>query len=316
MVLPAATADHYRQQQRLTAEVVVAARRAWGRLESADFDRRWETVRARLAALLAAGQVAAAQSSDRYVSEVLDELSIEAPASGEVNARAFGVSASDGRPTVSLLDGAMVAAKRGASLDVGRAWLEMAVQTQLADASRGATGVAIAARPDVGGYVRMLNPPSCSRCAVQAGKFFRWNAGFLRHPRCDCRHIPANEDIAGDLTTDPKVYFDSLSEADQDAIFTKSGAQAIRDGADVGQVVNSRRGMFRAGDVRATREGTTTRGFAGRRIGGPTDRTLRPGRSRSATTVTAVRPMPEQIYAEARDREHAIELLQRFGFLA
>src|SRR5690606_41194169 len=44
-----------------------------------------------------------------------------------------------------------------------------------------------------GGYVRMLNPPSCSRCAILAGRWFRWNDGFLRHPRCDCVHIPAKD---------------------------------------------------------------------------------------------------------------------------
>lgn len=60
---------------------------------------------------------------------------------------------------------------------------------------------------------------------------------------CDCRHIPCTEDVADDLRTDPKAYFDSLSESEQSRIFTKSGAKAIRDGADMGRVVNARRGM-------------------------------------------------------------------------
>lgn len=60
---------------------------------------------------------------------------------------------------------------------------------------------------------------------------------------CDCRHIPCPEAVADDLTTDPRAYFDSLSGPEQERIFTRSGAKAIRDGADMGRVVNARRGM-------------------------------------------------------------------------
>lgn len=293
MSLPQAAADHYRQQQRLTTAVVANARRVWGRMDERDFDRAWMPVRGRLTALMVAGQVAAASASERYVNEVVDELGIDADPVAAVNARAFGASASDGRPLSSLLDGAIVSAKQQGSLDAGQAWLDMAVQTQMADASRGATGTAIAARPTVTGYTRMLNPPSCSRCAILAGRFYRWNAGFDRHPRCDCRHIPATEDVAGDLTTDSRVYFDSLDSAEQERIFTKSGARAIRDGADINQVVNARRGMYRAADgSRRTRSGTargTARGQA--------------------------RPMPEHIYQAATSRAEAIQMLRRAGYL-
>lgn len=42
--------------------------------------------------------------------------------------------------------------------------------------------------------------------------------------------------------TGPGDYFESLDRAEQDKIFTKAGAQAIRDRADINQVVNARRG--------------------------------------------------------------------------
>src|SRR5699024_3123647 len=98
--------------------------------------------------------------------------------------------------------------------------------------------------PQVTGYVRMINPPSCDRCAILAGKRYLWNEGFLRHPNCDCIHIPASENVAGDFRTDPYEYFKSLSESEQDRIFGKANAEAIRDGADIFQVTNTRmRGM-------------------------------------------------------------------------
>lgn len=105
----------------------------------------------------------------------------------------------------------------------------------------------------------------------------------------DCIHIPCREDSADDLRTDPKAYFNSLSAAEQDRLFTKAGAEAIRSGADMARVVNARRGMQVAGDGRAY-----TTEAAGRRP----------------------RLMPEQIYREAgTDRAEALRLLRLHGYI-
>jgi hypothetical protein len=128
---------------------------------------------------------------------------------------------------------------------------------------------------------------------VLAGKFFRWNTGFQRHPRCDCRHIPSKENIAGDVTTDPYEYFHSLSKIDQDKWFTPSGAQAIRDGSDIFQVVNSRRGLQPGGLV--TKEGTSRAGNFGR------------GRPPRLT--------PEGIYSQGLPRDETLRLLERNGYI-
>jgi hypothetical protein len=110
--------------------------------------------------------------------------------------------------------------------------------------------------------------------------------------RCDCIHIPAREDSADDLRTDPKRYFQSLSAAEQDRVFGKAGAESIRHGADLSQVVNARSGMYSAGGMQLTSTAAATRGAAG------------------------VRLMPEQILREANgDRTEAIRLLKRFGYL-
>jgi hypothetical protein len=188
------------------------------------------------------------------------------------------------------------------------------VVTQVQDAARAAAGVSIAARPHIG-YVRMLNPPSCSRCVIQAGKFFRYNEGFQRHPRCDCRHVPSLENVAGDLTTNPVAYFDSLSTAEQDRLLGKANAEAVRRGANIIQIVNAYRrtsGMQVAGvppikTIRGdkyTTEGTTRRALAAKQQVA----LRRNGRSQ-------LRLMPESIFEIAKDREDAQRLLRLYGWV-
>jgi hypothetical protein len=111
---------------------------------------------------------------------------------------------------------------------------------------------------------------------------------------CDCRHIPAVEDGADDLRTDPQAYFRSLSRTDQARYFGTGGAEAIRLGGDIGQVVNAERGA--AGMY--TTEGTTKRGLAGSRLQGEP------------------RLTPEAIVAAyGDDREGAIEALFQAGYI-
>src|SRR5690606_6627480 len=101
------------------------------------------------------------------------------------------------------------------------------------------------------GYVRMVNPPCCPRCAILAGRWYRWSAGFQRHPRCDCVHIPSRESVAGDLRTDPEALF----REGKIRGLTEAETQAIRDGADMARVVNVKRsGIYTAGGRRYTRE--------------------------------------------------------------
>lgn len=304
-MLPRASRDHYQRQQALGAAVLRGSRRQWASM-SFDFDRSWPDIRSRLVALAVAAQLAATRDANAYVDEVLDETGQANNPVAVLRPPGFVGTSSDGRDIETLFDGAIVAAKgavaAGATapdaLTRGGQWLDMTMRTLVADAGRTASGVAIAVRPDVGGYVRMLNPPSCSRCVVLAGQFYRWNDGFQRHPGCDCRHIPSSENIAGDITTDPSAYFKSLGEAEQDQTFGKAGAQAIRDGADIAQVVNARR---------ANTTYTTDLGFF-----------TREGTTRGAQRIRGVvRPMPETIYTMAGgDRGQAIELLRRYGYIA
>lgn len=307
MPLPQAALDHYRAGQQLSVVTIANARRLWQSM-GGDFGAGWELIRPRLVQLLTSAQVSAASAAEPYVVEVLAETGQTARRVAAVNPFGLAGVAADGRPLPTLLDGALVATKgavsRGATvseaLSVGGRWLDMAVHTAVRDADRAATSVAITARPEIQGYVRMVNPPACSRCIILAGRWYRYDAGFNRHERCDCSACPASEDVAGDLLTDPKVLFQSLSTEQQDSIFTAAGAKAIRDGADMNQVVNARRGLTVAGSRLTTTEGTTKRGFAGKRM-----------RANGQT----VRLMPEAIAELARDRTEAIELLRSNGFL-
>lgn len=292
----------------------------WAQVDPANLTTSWGSFLSRLLVILRGAQVAAASTADTYVSEVLQAQGFNVPAAGRVAATALSGVASDGRPLETLLVNPVIATKemirRGVDLPramaTGHATLEMALRTQVADAGRVAAGVAVTTRAGIE-YVRMLNPPSCSRCVILAGRVYRFNDGFERHPRCDCIHIPTRGEEAANsegLISDPKAYFESLTESEQDKAFTHDGAQAIRDGADMNQVVNARRGaagLAPAGaritneekaaigsgrlattnvygqEVFLTAEGTTRRGIAGKRL------IARSGETRTADAGTVTR---------------------------
>jgi hypothetical protein len=301
MTVQQIAAGRYRRMAKLARHTAAEVMKLWRRVNPDRLDLTWVAPATDALRIIAAAQLTAAGEADMYVTATLLSQHIDPAAAGKVVPQAFAGIASDGRSLLDLLGEAPIVAKatitRGGDTDramaAGAVWLDMAVRTQVADAGRAAEGTAIAARAAVSGYVRMLEPPSCSRCVILAGTWYRWNAGFERHPRCDCRHIPAAEDTAGAQTTDPRRYFDSLSADEQDRAFTRAGAQAIRDGADLAQVVNARRGMKTAGGRLITTESTTRHGRAVRG-----------------------RPMPEQIYRDAGgDRDEAIRLLKQHGYL-
>lgn len=134
------------------------------------------------------------------------------------------------------------------------------------DMARSALTTAMFAEPSVTWYTRILRGISCARCAVLAGRKYRVSA-FRRHPRCDCFMAPAVGDADG-WTTDPMDYFRGLSGATQDAVFTTAGARAIREGADISQVVNAYDGVTTVLGFRTTTSGVTSRGLAGQRLAG------------------------------------------------
>lgn len=235
-------ADHYARQQKISASGLRLARR----LRTSDL--------ARLTAGVAAFQILAAQDAKDSFGGILSEQDIDADALGATNPRALAGFTSSG-----LALGAVLDKVRGPQVPTYA--FDRFVLTQVQDAARQAIALEMAVTPTVTGYVRMLNPPSCSRCVILAGKFYRRNEGFLRHPRCDCRHIPSRESLAGDLTTDPVTYFDALPTAEQDATFTQAGAEILRrtDGHEQRQQLMGRLTNTRWGVRTSQREDTRNR---------------------------------------------------------
>lgn len=153
------------------------------------------------------------------------------------------------------------------------------VASLVQDAGRAAQLVDSTARPRVV-HVRHLNLPSCSRCAVLAGRVYRFSDGFQRHPGCDCVMIPTTV-AAPDLTYDPAA----LVRTGQVTGLSKADQKALADGADFNQLVN----------IRTRKAGLRQSGEALTRAG---------------------RPTPAGIYRIAGDdRDQALALLGEYGYI-
>jgi hypothetical protein len=291
---PAQLADAQRTRlQTLAVAAATRLRERWALLDAANLSGSWAELLPGALQVMAAAQALAVLQAQQYVVAATGE---DGPA---LQSGAWAGVAADGRDLATLLALPVITTKQGLAaglpldraLGRGLAQLDLIGRTEVADAGRTATGVGIAARPRTYGSVRVVNPPACARCIVLAGRVYRWSEGFQRHPACDCSMSPISSP-EGRNQPEPRELFGSMTRAQQDAAAgSRSDAQAIRDGADIGRVVNAQRGMYEAGGRKFAAEGVK----------------LRQG---------GVRLRPEQIYREARgDRAEAIRLLRRFGYI-
>ena len=287
---------HYRRQAALARRAAADLDRLWRRVTPDEIARSWAAQSLPAVGVLRSAMMLAAASSSAYVDDVAGEYGLRDTPDGRPIAAAFGETASDGRDLASLIYHPAVAAleaiRDGASprraLAAGRLSLDLIVRTQVADAGRTADQAAIVTRRSMTGYVRMVVGKTCPRCLILAGKRYEWNQDFQRHPRCDCRHAPVAEDVPDDVRTDPKAAFAAMSRDEQDRLFGKAGAESIRAGAGMAQVVNVRSGMYTAGGHSYT----------------------------TAAAGSRPRLMPEQIYREAgTDRDEAVRLLRLHGYI-
>lgn len=185
------SADRYARDQRAEIGAAVSAVRRQWRHMGPEFDESYRVIEPVLLDVVMTAQERVAAGAQEYVPAVLEETgqvrAVE-PRARVSTSPMVGV-AGDGRPLDSLLYeaviGAKVAVSEGATASQALAersrWLTLAVGTVLSDTARQSESLAMGVRP-VGGYVRMLNPPSCSRCAILAGRWYRKSAGFARHP--------------------------------------------------------------------------------------------------------------------------------------
>lgn len=188
-------------------------------------------------------------------------------------------AAADGRAAVEpLLTGA--ASVGWLDKAATQAAFDRLVVSLIADASRTAAHVDLATRRHVTGYVRSLRPPTCSRCAVLAGRVYPYSSGFQRHPSCDCLMTPTNQTVGPQLVTDP-------DEAVRNGMvrgLSKADRQAFDAGGDLSQIVN----------VRRKAAGLT---------------------SGSSVVARVDRLTPAGIYRIASDKAEALSLLKRYGYV-
>lgn len=281
--------SHYRAQQRVTLRAVQAIRAVF---------RRSPTVEP-IARVVSAYQVASATTSATTIASFADSAVPLARPAAFAGYTAAGFPLSD--PLATILDRVNADIEDAAAKVL--ADLDRFVASEVAEAGRSASQVEFVARPDWTNYVRLLNPPSCARCAILAGRVYRDLDAFQRHPLCDCVMVPVTDwQEAHDegLISSAQDLFESgdlrgLSQAD---------AQAVSDGADIAQVVNAQSGMatadlFSQGRMKVTTTGTTKRAAW-----------------RKANPNRPYRLRPEAIYALAKgDRAEAIRLLRLYGYL-
>jgi hypothetical protein len=313
--------SHYRWQASLSQKVMAIVRRLWAEVDPSDIAGSFEKIFSKLLEVIAQAQQQAAVAGASYVGAALAAQQVTPDPLGALVAASLAGIASDGRRLDTLVSLPVIRAKTliGEGAPVSEAMksaegqLLMIVSTQVADAGRVAAGVRIAVDRMAAGYERVLTLPSCSRCIVLAGRVYTWSDGFQRHPLCDCIHVPitvADYD-RGPTGNSADEIFAAMSTAEQNKVFGVAGAESIRRGADVGQVVNARRGMVAAGGRKYTSEGVSARGLAGKRLG-----QLQKQKGSRYRSSNVPRLMPEQILAEAGgDRAEAARLLRRFGYI-
>jgi hypothetical protein len=339
---------YYTDTSLLSKQAIAAILALWRRLDSGNISGSWAALMPDAVAALVAAETVAAELADPYLSQVLDNST--ASAAIDVGGMV--------EPSGGLLYLPAIEAKTliGQGLGVGTALrsaeqrLAMYTQTSVADTARSAVAAGMAARPHAAGYYRVLRPPSCARCAILAGRFYRWNAGFKRHPRCDCQHRPVNE-------PDDRFEYDAHAAiaAGQVTGLSKADLKAIVEhGANPAQVVNAKQAMYNVGQFQATNAATSRRSIGGARMlarsidrtagidvtkqtytnltfdrltaakyadmfraGKTFTRTTRDGRPQRYTYrfLRTPRPTAQQIIVSASSRSEAVRLLTNYGYI-
>lgn len=316
---PAAVA-HNEARRRLAAATARAARAAWLRVDRDNIRPSWLGLLGSVLAIVAGGQLAAGQSTEAWLEALLGADPDQPDSDRLIPAALLGVDGS-GRPMAEVLMAPMWVALRmvtgGApvvqAMARGQVLLDVVVRTAVTDTGRAADSVGMITRPAVTSYVRVVESGACSRCVILAGREYGVSSAFARHPRCHCSMEPVTREHRP-TPVDASDVFNQMSDAQKKKTFGQAAVKAIDAGADIGQVVNARRGMASATvfgrRLQITTEGVTKRGIAGRRL---QDFQKQPGRRLSVSRTP--RLMPEEIFRIADDREHAISLLRQHAFI-
>ena len=187
--LPGAATEHYRLMQELQLRGVRRARRAWSQIDTRHLSASWREQLPMLTASLSEVQLDATTAAAGVASSALAGRGEYEFPTAFVDPSWFTGVLDDGGDLTAALYMPIITTKRGLAggmsmrqaLGTGRNALDRLAASAIKDASRGVASIDVALRNGIG-YTRMLNPPSCARCVVLAGRWYRWNAGFDRHP--------------------------------------------------------------------------------------------------------------------------------------
>ncbi len=223
---------------------------AWQRNMSNDFDASWARIAPEITALATAGQVAAATGASPFLARTARADAITDPSAGNVATSSFGGVDDSGRSIDGLMYGSVTSAKTaigaGAGLQgalvIGATFLAAMMHTAVLDAGRASDLTGMTSRSYTH-YIRVVSSGACSRCAILAGIASAQTA-FLRHPRCRCTAAPEKDfdKPTKSKYSSPDDYFQSLSTAEQNRVFTNAGADAIRAGGQIEDIVSARQG--------------------------------------------------------------------------
>lgn len=309
-MLPSSVAEIGRDYSRIVANEVDEALSLLAQAQRRGYKSpdAWRDAVQSIGDRLLSQQVFIASIADAYLNDVLDAQGSILTSEAQVNPVAFADIADGGGSWLQSLVFAPNSV-RSPGIDWRTQFdfiAQSIVKGGLNDTSRSSVQTGMQGRPSCEYYVRLLVGKSCARCAILAGRKYRSSVAFRRHKRCDCKHIPGPEDI-DDWSVDVNDYFSSLSAKDQDEVFGKGAAEAIRLGADPAQVVNAESGVYVAraygDDLLATTTGTTSRGLAGQRLDG----------------TGLPRLLPDEIFLRAEllgwDREEILSQLKRFAYV-
>ncbi|WP_327268803.1 hypothetical protein OG233_14095 [Streptomyces sp. NBC_01218] len=311
---------HALARARLAAAAARAARSAWRKVDRDAPAPAWAGLLGPVVAAVAGAQLAAAQGTDPWLARLLGQDPAQA-ASDRLDPASLAGVTGDGFALADALQIPAWTALRlvtqgmpvAQAMARGQLLLDLMVRTAVADAGRAADQVAMTARPAVTSYIRVVEAGACSRCIILAGKEYGVSTGFLRHPRCHCGMEPVTREHRP-RAQDPREVIDAMSDTQRRRTFGDAGAKALTEGADPALLVNARRGMATATvygrTVQATTEGTTARGIAGRRL-----QALHKTSGQRYRVSRTPRLMPEEIFRQADDREHAVRLLRRYGYI-
>ena len=196
--------------------------------------------------------------------------------------------------------------------------------TRAQDAGRTATTVK-SMDQGITRYVRTLRLPSCSHCAILAGKTFHIATAFLRHPKCDCTNTPI-----GDVSNVSEELLDVSAALESGQVghmqrrangewyfrndLNRAEMAAIKAGADPFQIVNAQKGLQRVDlfghDLKTTTFSTTKRGIKAEfRDKG----WIKPGRYQRTIIP---RLTPDEIWRTANGNQLEVQnLLRYYGYL-